>query len=228
MMGTDFGALFWALAGGGVIAAIGYGLFYLRRAESMPRAIAKTLFMAGLTGAFASIGAPWVLLLALAAAAIGDFVLAFNNKAILPLGILAFLICQLSYLYVFWTHRADGVDLDPTLVRYAAMALVLATAAGFLIWMGSKLGAMAVPVIVYSIAICAMACAAFLLPWRGWPAMVGVVSFLTSDFVLSAELFRLAPDAPARRITVPVVWWIYVAAQVLIAWGVVRVLQGLG
>jgi len=227
-MGTDFGALFWALAGGGTLAAIGYGLFYLRRPESMARAIAKTLFMAGLTAAFASIGAPWVLLLALAAAAIGDFVLAFDKPSILPLGILAFLICQLSYLYIFWANHGDGVALDSPLLRHAAMALVLATAIGFLIWMGSKLGAMAVPVIVYSIAICAMACAAFLLPWRGWPAMVGVVSFLTSDFVLSAELFRLAPDSPARRITVPVVWWTYVAAQVLIAWGIVRVLQGQG
>lgn len=224
-MGADFGVWFWAFAGGGVIAAVGYGLFYLRRAESLPRAVAKTLFMAGLTAAFASIGAPWVVLLALAAAAVGDFVLAFDKPAILPLGILAFLICQLSYLYVFWTHQANGVDLDPTLERYAAMALVLATAIGFLIWMGPKLGAMAVPVIVYSIAICAMACAAFLLPWNGWPAMVGVVSFLTSDFVLSAELFRLAPDSPARRVTVPVVWWTYVAAQMLIAWGLIKLLH---
>jgi uncharacterized membrane protein YhhN len=185
--------------------------------------------MAGLAAAFASIGAPWVVLLALAAAAIGDFVLAFDNKAVLPLGILAFLICQLSYLYIFWTHNfamygERGATFEPAWLRYAPMVLVVATAIGFLSWMGPKLGAMAVPVIVYSIAICAMACAAFLLPWRGWPAMVGVVSFLTSDFVLSAELFRLAPDAPARRITVPVVWWTYVAGQVLIAWGLVRVL----
>jgi uncharacterized membrane protein YhhN len=172
-----------------------------------------------------SIGAPWVIILAMAAAAVGDFVLAFDKPAILPLGILSFLICQLAYLYFFWTHRATGADLDPALIRYAAMAMVIATALGFLIWMGPKLGAMAVPVIVYSIAICGMACAAFLLPWRGWPAMVGVASFLTSDFVLSAELFRLAPDAPARRITVPVVWWTYVAAQLLIAWGLVRLME---
>jgi uncharacterized membrane protein YhhN len=224
MMSTEFGPLFWAFSGAGVLAAIGYGLFYLTRPESTPRAIVKTLFMVGLTAAFASIGAPWVVLLALAAAAIGDFVLAFDKPAILPLGILAFLICQLAYLYIFWTHHGDGATLDAPLLRHVAMALILATAIGFLIWMGPKLGAMAAPVIVYSIAICAMACAAFLLPWRAWPAMVGVVSFFTSDFVLSAELFRLAPDSPARRITVPVVWWTYVAAQVLIAWGLVRVL----
>lgn len=224
-MSSEFGVLFWTLAGAGVFAGVGYGLFYLWRAPSMGRAIAKTLFMAGLTAAFASLGAPWVLLLALGAAAVGDFVLAFDKPAILPLGILAFLICQLAYLYIFWTHHGDGASLDAPLLRHAAMAVVLATAIGFLIWMGPKLGAMAVPVLIYSVAICAMACAAFLLPWRAWPAMIGVVSFLTSDFVLSAELFRLAPDAPARRITVPVVWWTYVAAQVLIAWGVIEVMR---
>lgn len=223
-MAANLSAVFWALSGLGAAAAVIYGLFYLNRRESLGRAALKALFMVALTAAFQSAGAPWIVLLAFAAAAIGDFVLAFDNKAILPLGILAFLICQLGYLYFFWTRRVEGADLDPTLIRYAAMALVLATAAGFLIWMGPKLGPMAVPVIVYSVAICAMACAAFLLPWRAWPAMVGVASFLTSDFVLSAELFRLAPNDPARRITVPVVWWTYAAAQLLIAWGIVRVL----
>ena len=53
--------------------------------------------------------------------------------------------------------------------------------------------------------------------------MLGVVSFLVSDFVLAAELFRLPADAPARRITAPVVWWTYVAAQVLIVTGHPRV-----
>jgi uncharacterized membrane protein YhhN len=221
MMSETLGATFWAGAGVGAAAAVVYGLFFLHRRESLGRALLKTAFMALLTAAFAVAHAPWILVLALAAAAAGDFVLAFDKPAILPLGILAFLICQLAYLDIFWTHRI----MDMALSRLAPMALIVATAVGFLIWMGSKLGAMAVPVIVYSIAICAMACAAFLLPWRGWPAMLGVVSFLTSDFVLSAELFRLPPDAPARRITVPVVWWTYVAAQLLIAWGVLRVLD---
>jgi uncharacterized membrane protein YhhN len=224
-MAAGLNAAFWTLAGLGGVGALIYGLFYLNRRESLGRAALKALFMVALTAAFQSAGAPAIVLLALAAAAIGDFVLAFDNKSILPLGILAFLICQLGYLYVFWIHRETGAALDPIAPRYAAMALVLATALGFLIWMGPKLGVMAAAVIPYSIAICAMACAALLLPWRGWPAMVGVAAFLVSDFVLSAELFRLAPDAPARRFTVPVVWWTYAGAQLLIAWGIVRVLQ---
>ena len=224
-MTASLSAVFWALAALGAAAAASYGLFCLNRRQSLGRAALKALFMVALTAAFQSAGAPGIVLLALAAAAIGDFVLAFENKSILPLGIAAFLICQLAYLLFFWTHRETAQALQPTFVRYGAMALVLAAALGFLLWMGPKLGAMATAVIPYSIAICAMACAALLLPWRGWPAMVGVASFLTSDFVLSAELFRLPPEAPARRITVPVVWWTYVAAQLLIAWGILAVLH---
>jgi uncharacterized membrane protein YhhN len=58
------------------------------------------------------------------------------------------------------------------------------------------------------------------LPWAGWPASLGALLFLVSDFVLAAELFRLPADAPVRRITAPVVWWTYVAAQIGIVAGV--------
>jgi uncharacterized membrane protein YhhN len=55
--------------------------------------------------------------------------------------------------------------------------------------------------------------------------MLGALSFLVSDFVLSAELFRLPPDAPQRRIAAPVVWWTYAAAQLLIVAGIVLSVQ---
>jgi uncharacterized membrane protein YhhN len=76
---------------------------------------------------------------------------------------------------------------------------------------------------VYGGAITMMALQAMWLPWIGWPAMLGAVLFLTSDFVLSAELFRLPPDAPVRRLTAPIVWWTYAGAQALIVTGVVLV-----
>lgn len=222
-MAGGLNSMFWSLCAVGALAAVVYGLLFLNAPESLGRAALKTVMMAALAAAFASIGAPWVVVVAMVAAAVGDFALAFDRPAILPLGILAFLICQLAYFYIFFTHFAfNGA---PTLPRYAAIVAILLVAIAFLIWMGPKLGAMTIPVIVYSIAICAMACSAFLLPWRGWPAMAGVVSFLISDFVLSAELFRLPPDSPARRITTPIVWWTYAAAQLLIAWGLVRVLD---
>src|SRR5690349_13631340 len=183
MMAGGLNSMFWSLFAAGAAAAVIYGLLFLNAPESLGRAALKTAMMAALATAFASIGAPWVVVLAMAAAAIGDFALAFDRPAILPLGILAFLICQLAYFYVFFTHSTfDGA---PMLPRYASIVAILAIALAFLVWIGPKLGSMTIPVIVYSAAICAMACSALLLPWRAWPAMVGVALFLTSDFVLS-------------------------------------------
>ena len=84
---------------------------------------------------------------------------------------------------------------------------------------------MAIAVVPYAIAITAMGVMAMWLPWIGWPASLGALLFLTSDFVLAAELFRLPADAPARRFTAPVVWWTYATAQVLIVWGVINLVQ---
>jgi len=95
----------------------------------------------------------------------------------------------------------------------------------FLIWMAPKLGWMALGVIPNAIAITGMGAAAMWLPWIGWPAMLGALLFLISDFVLAAELFRLPPDAPVRRITTRVVWWTYAVAQTLIIWGVINLVR---
>jgi uncharacterized membrane protein YhhN len=222
-MGMTFGPIFWLLIAVSVAAAGAYGLYFLNRPHTLARAGVKTAFMTALTGAFAVAGAPAPLLIALAAAAAGDFFLAFDKKWMLPFGILSFLICQLLYLLLFfgmWMFSGDNAPLWP---RYAAMALIIATSLGFLVWMAPKLGWMALGVVPYAIAITAMAVTAVWLPWPGWPAMLGAVSFLVSDLVLSAELFRLPEDAPVRRITAPVVWWTYAAAQLLIVWGIVAV-----
>lgn len=217
----EFSTISWALCGFGVLTASAYGFLFLGRPPNLLSAAVKTAFMAAFAIAFARAGAEPLLVVALIASAAGDLFLAFDDKRLVPLGILAFLIAQLAYFFVFlalWTLAPDAAPLWP---RTAAMALICATTVGFLVWMAPKLGWMALGVVPYSLAITAMACMAFWLPWAGWPAMLGAVSFLVSDFVLAVELFRLAPDAPARRITAPVVWWSYAAAQALIVVGVV-------
>ncbi len=217
-----FGTAFWLLAAAGAATAIAYGLLFLDKPPTLLRALVKTAFLALLTAAFAKAGARSELIIALAAAAAGDFLLAFDKKWLLPFGILSFLIAQLFYLMIFfalWIFAPDNAPLWP---RYLTMALIVATALGFLVWMAPKLGWMALGVVPYAIAITAMACAAMWLPWAGWPAMLGALSFLVSDFVLAAELFRLPADSPARRITTPTVWWTYAAAQLLIVTGIVQ------
>jgi len=216
----NLGPAFWALAALGAAAALAYGVLYLRRPPSWVRAGVKTLAIGAPAAGFIIAGAPFPLVLALVASALGDFFLAFDKKVLLPLGILSFLIAQLVYFVIFaaiWFFSGDNSPLWP---RYVAMGLVIATSMGFLIWMAPKLGWMAFGVVPYAIAITAMAAMAMWMPWDGWPAMLGAALFVVSDFVLATELFRLPEDVLVRRVTAPVVWWTYVSAQALIVTGI--------
>jgi uncharacterized membrane protein YhhN len=222
-MHLGYGAAFWALIALGAVAATAYGALFLRRPPSLLRTLTKTLFLGAWTAAFAIAGAHPILVIALGASALGDFFLAFDKKWLLPFGILFFLVAQLAYFAGFaalWFFSGDNSPLWP---RYAAMGALIATSAGFLVWMAPRLGWMALAVVPYAIAITGMASMAMWMPWPGWPAMLGAISFVISDFVLATELFRLPPDAPIRRITAPVVWWTYAAAQALILVGIVLV-----
>jgi len=222
------GPAFWALMAISAAAAAAYGLYFLQREPTFVRAAVKTTFMAAAAGALVSIGAPFPLLVAIVFSALGDLFLAFKSRWTLPFGILSFLIAQLAYVLIFTAIWFFSGDNSPLLPRYIAMGAVILTAIGFLVWMAPKLGWMALGVVPYAIAITGMGVAAMWLPWVGWPAMLGALLFLASDFVLAAELFRLPADAPVRRITAPVVWWTYAAAQVLIIWGVINLIQAGG
>ena len=216
----NLGPVFWALAALGLAAAVAYGVYFLRRPPTWLRAGVKTLAIGAPAAGFIIAGAPFPLVLALVASALGDFFLALDKKWVLPLGILSFLIAQLVYFVILtaiWFFSGDNSPLWP---RYLAMGALIATTIAFLIWMAPRLGWMAFGVVPYSIAITGMAAMAMWLPWDGWPAMVGAVLFVVSDFVLATELFRLPQDASVRRVTAPVVWWTYVAAQALIVAGI--------
>ncbi|MEZ6022402.1 MAG: lysoplasmalogenase family protein [Hyphomonadaceae bacterium] len=222
-MEMSFGPAFWALIAVSALGAAAYGLFFLNRGESALRAAVKTVFMGAMAAAFYVANAPPLLLWAVAASAAGDLLLAFNRRWLLPFGILAFLLAQLTYLTIFAALWFFSGDLEPLSPRYIAMAAIVAVTAGFLIWMTPRLKWLALAVIPYALAITAMACMAMWLPWIGWAAMLGALLFLTSDFVLATELFHLSPDAPARRFTAPIVWWTYAAAQALIVYGILVV-----
>lgn len=279
----EFGVAFWALLAVSVTAAAVYGFYFERRPESLLRGAVKTLFLAALGFAFVTVNAPFPLILALFAAAIGDGLLAFNKSWTLPLGMVAFLIMQFLYIAIFfalWMMSGDGAPIWPRYVLMGATLLivlgflvwlwrdvarpisaigailgafvvgcallVVATAsyaatidpnvldpqvnwwgvllvfviAFFLMWRRRDLGAVKLAAMVYAAVITQMALASFWLPWLAWPAMLGALSFIVSDGVLSAELFKLAPDAPVRRITGPIVWWTYAGAQLLIVLGI--------
>lgn len=218
--------LFWGLCAIGADAALVYFLLVHRR-PNLWGALVKAGFMAALALAFltANFLPPQAKLLALGMglSALGDFLLARPGKAALGLGIGAFLAAQLVYALVFFQLWPG----PPALPQQIAMGLVVCVALGFLVWLGPSLGWLALGVIPYAGAIAAMAIGAFGLAPAGWPAMLGATLFLISDGVLSAELFKLPADAPARRWTAPLVWASYIGAQALIAWGVIEAARAL-
>jgi uncharacterized membrane protein YhhN len=279
------------------VAASGlYGFVFLHRPTSYLRALVKTGAIAALAAAVAQSGvgpAIVLLLAALAASALGDFLLALEGTWALALGILAFLIAQLAYVIIFFGLWILGGDLAPLEPRYATSVCVIGAMLAFLAWLwgesetpGGKphayaamfaalvlgfapvgclpvlfalsqgtignlswifwmlilafcavlivvvvirrdVGALRIGVMPYAATIGVMAYLAMWAPWQAWPAMVGAALFLISDGVLAVELFKLPADAPARRITAPLVWWTYYCAQVLIALGVILAARAL-
>ena len=129
-------------------------------------------------------------------------------------------------LYVIASMMALNGDPEsaPAPTAFAPLAGLAFAAIGLAIWR-RKLGAVPLAAMIYAGAITAMAITAMWLPWIGWLAMLGAVSFLVSDLVLAAELFRLPADAAVRRLTAQVVWWTYMAAQVLIIAGVINIVR---
>ncbi len=137
---------------------------------------------------------PW-LLAALGFSWLGDIIISFApRKDIYFLGgVVCFLFAHLCYLRLFWLSMAEHVQSRgyPTW----AWSLVAIFTTVFLVLMLPKLGAMSVPVIVYSLVISAMLIFA-LKAWAHWPLhagnliVAGAASFALSDTVLAVDKFH--------------------------------------
>jgi uncharacterized membrane protein YhhN len=204
-----------------------YGLYFLNRPESLLRALVKAAAVGAPAAGFALAGAHPVLVLALGASALGDFLLAFDKRWTLALGILAFLIAQLAYIAGFFGLWLFAGDLSPIWPRHLMQGAIGAFALGALVWLWRDLKAMTIPVIFYMAAIAGMAAVAVRLDWSAWAAMVGALLWLASDTILAAELFKLPADAPARKFTTPLVWWTYYFAQALIVIGIFQAVRAM-
>jgi len=159
-------------------------------------------------------GAHWVLCLALVLSAVGDAFLAQKNgeKWLLP-GMGAFFAAHVAYVFLFNTELPNGM-----VTNEAPQLILLVVGAIFLGLISTKLGSMRWPVLTYSVVILAMGCAALSLPPEFAWAKYGALAFILSDMILSLELFVMPQDAPARKVTSPLLWFLYWGGQAAIAW----------
>jgi uncharacterized membrane protein YhhN len=196
-------------------AAIGlaYGWFALEWPKGWLRAIWKTLPVALLAAAAHFGGAPQLLVLALVFAAVGDGFLAFEGQRYFLAGLAAFLICHLAYAFVF--SAGQNPQWSAGVAFFAGTAAIFGVTIAAYRHLRPALGPMRLPVGVYCGVIAAMAVAA----WSRGPEPVllaGVGLFMASDLVLAMATFRLAPHSPWRQASERLIWFAYLAAQLLI------------
>lgn len=123
-----------------------------------------------------------------------------------------FLLAHVAYLVAFWPLRRDGVlGRRPALVAPYAVAFVALVAA-----CAPGAGGLVGPVVVYGAALSAVAVLATFDRF----AAVGGVLFIASDSLIAMNAFLGGYDLPGHGFWV---MFTYVAAQVLLAVGVLRV-----
>ncbi|MEV1130940.1 lysoplasmalogenase [Agromyces sp. NPDC049794] len=164
-----------------------------------------------LAGAIGATGRLLVLAIALSWA--GDVALSFPGTVAFIIGLGCFLCAHVVYIALFL--RMPGAGRRPP----AWTLLYLLWYAGFLALLGPHTGALFAPVALYGLVLAAMAATA---AWHGPLVAAGGALFVISDSVLGLGRFLPVYDFPLHDL---VVMSSYLAAQGLIAVGVLRMLR---
>lgn len=150
---------------------------------------------------------------------LGDLLLIGASDAFFMAGLAAFLAMQICYIVSF--TRVPG----PGLVRSRKLLAMPYLAAWFLLnWLVSDgVGALRIPVLVYSVVLVGMALAALDLVSRvdrrmGWRIAIGAPIFVASDGLIA--LTEFGPLAPSSVVDVAIMAT-YVVAQGMIVTGMV-------
>lgn len=200
-----------------LLIAAGAGLAYgvsLRDAPYPDQAAAKVL-MCGLLLLAAARLEPMrervLLMIALAASAVGDALLALPQLGFSFIGGLgAFLLAHLAYCALLAPRaaRPDGW-------RRVALSLLWAAAVAMYALFFQNLGPLAVPVAVYIAAVCAMASLALLAHPSSLLLPLGGLAFVASDAMIGFDSFVGAFAGSSYAI-----WCTYAVAQVSISAGI--------
>jgi len=146
--------------------------------------------------------------LAYVAAAAGDVFLDLDGTAYLAQGLSCFLVMQVLFCWVFGSRARWTPARAPLIAGLAAIGIAIIVVA----W--QDLGAMRLPVTIYVAALLSMVATATMVrgsPWVG----LGAVFFMISDALIGINHFIVAFDYAVQIFVA-----LYMAAQLLIAWGI--------
>ncbi|WP_117196367.1 lysoplasmalogenase family protein [Rhizobium terrae] len=203
-----------------LVASVALALYHFRWLEkpaSHLRAALKMLPVLLLAAYALAMGAPVLLVLALALAALGDLCLAYDGEAPFISGLIAFLASHIAYVALFWPETETGLILASAW-RYAAawFFIMLTGLLLFILW--RPVGKLAIPVAIYAAAILAMSLSALAVK----PVLPSAAAtlFVMSDTALALQRFLVKPGDPIAKRLKRLVWGAYYAAQLIFALGI--------
>jgi uncharacterized membrane protein YhhN len=156
-----------------------------------------------------------ILAAALTLSCIGDVLLHLGSRRYFGLALGAFLLAHVAYILLFaqsWPRPLRPSSRELTLTAAVLVYSVVVTG-----WLSIRLGAYAVPVFVYSVAITAMTVSAILAGFSTPFVWIGAMLFLISDSLIAAGRFNTALPLAAYLI-----WPAYYLGQYGIAIGVLQ------
>lgn len=201
-----------------MVFALWQGVIYADAPASAAKSAVKTASVALLALTALAAGGPLWLVAGLALGALGDWCLSRPTERAFLAGMGAFALGHLVYVAGLIPLGSFPPPLVPALA-------LLVLGASTEIWLAPRTGALRWPVRGYVVIILMMALAALALPARHGLLILGAMAFLTSDLLLSIEMFCLE-DGALRRALKYLLWALYWGGQALILLGGLAAMGG--
>lgn len=207
---------FYFCASAAAICAIYYGFELSHQKVSVHRSVIKTASTAILMVASFILGAPWLLVLLLATAATGDFLISLRHEKGFVASLGPFAVVRLIAIALFVQHTMGVQTLfdDPWRVSLLTFLISLTLWVCWKMW--PDLGSQKWPVSAYTAIAAAMGAVALTLPTTA-PIYFGQVAaglLILSDALIGLTLFGSSLDSPRFHRLSIVTWFSYFGALV--------------
>lgn len=203
------------------VLAFVYLVGFCWRGPSVAKSVTKVGAVLPLSVLAFTSGSPVLLVLALLACALGDFLLSLDREPAFLAGVGAFALGHLLFVGVIVGHPEFSLDLVATSPRRDVVAgmCLLAIFMAWVLWRNA--GPLRVAVLGYVVVILSMGIAVMALPGQDGLvlAMIGGGLFMVSDTLLALDMFVLRGNGSARRIVPFAVWASYWSAIVGLMFG---------
>jgi uncharacterized membrane protein YhhN len=187
----------------------------------LTRSVVKTMAIGLLAVLAAMQGGHWLLVLALALSAAGDFFMTRDGNKPFLAGMAAFGAAHLAYIALFTVLGGGFATYSAQPIRGIIAAVVVGLGLALFALLMRRVGPrMRLPLGAYVVAILGMVCSALTLDA---PLVIaGALLFMISDRLLAIETFLLAATSPHREWIRYAVWPPYFIGQLLITLGLIR------